>query len=278
MKRALLWGAAPLTLGAYVTQVEPFWLDAHELPISIPNLPKPCEGFRIVQLSDMHAGDGVHIDYLTRVIEQIEAMKPDCVAVTGDLVNHTADTIEPVADLLATIKVPVFVCFGNHDYCPGTARPKAWTILADPLHQALEARGIVVLRNGAVSVRRASSRIWFVGLEDLYTTRFSPQMAFRGVNRNDTIVALSHNPDSSAWLQNWGTKLVLSGHTHGGQVRIPGLGAPILPLLNRKFEQGLFQLKNQCQMYVSRGVGFLWRARFCCRPELPCIVLRRSPT
>lgn len=275
LKRALLWGAAPLTLGVYATQVEPFWLESHDVPLTIPDLPPSFEGFRVVHLSDMHAGHGVHMDYLTRVVRQIDSMNADCVAVTGDLVNHTADTIEPVAELLSTIKAPVFVCFGNHDYAPNTARPQAWTILADPLEKALESRRIIVLRNAAIVLRRGTDRLWFVGLEDLYTTRFSPQMAFRGVGRNESIIALSHNPDSSAWLQNWGTKLVLSGHTHGGQVRIPGLGAPILPLLNRRFEQGLFRLQNQCQMYVSRGVGFLWRARFCCRPELPCIVLRR---
>jgi predicted MPP superfamily phosphohydrolase len=178
--------------------------------------------------------------------------------------------------LLATIKAPVIVSFGNHDYAPGTARPKTWTILADPLQRALEARGIVVLRNAAVSTQRGEQRLWFVGLEDLYTTRFSPQLAFREVSRGEAIVALSHNPDSSAWLQNWGVGLILAGHTHGGQLRIPGLGAPILPLLRRQFEQGLFQLKHGCQMYVSRGVGFLLRARFCCRPELPVIVLRSA--
>jgi predicted MPP superfamily phosphohydrolase len=220
--------------------------------------------------------DGARMDYLTRVVRRIDAMKPDCVAVTGDLVNHTFATIEPVAELLATLAVPVLVSFGNHDYAPYTARPKAWTMLADPLQAALEARGCTVLRNRAVFLTKDDVRLWFVGLEDLYTTRFSPQIAYRGVNARETIVALSHNPDSANWLQYWGTKLVLAGHTHGGQIRIPWLGAPILPLLNRRFEQGLFPLRKQCQMYVSRGVGYLYQARLFCRPELPLIVLRAA--
>jgi predicted MPP superfamily phosphohydrolase len=269
-----MWGALPLALGAYATQIEPYWLETHEVPIHIPRLHPSFDGFRIAHLCDMHAGRGVSFDYLKRVVREIETLKPDCVAVTGDLINHTADAIVPVADLLATLSAPVFVSFGNHDYAPGTARPRSWTLLADPLHQALEARGMVVLRNRAVPLRRGDARIWLIGLEDLYTTRFSPQMAFRGVDRRDCIIALSHNPDTGKWLQNWDTDLVLAGHTHGGQIRIPGLGAPVLPLLNRDFEQGLFQLKNGCQMYVSRGVGFLLRVRLFCRPELPCIVLR----
>jgi len=277
-RRALALGAVPLSLGAYATQVEPFWLDAHDVDVTIPNLPRAFDGFRVAHLTDMHAGDGVKMDYLEKVVRRLIEMKPDCVAVTGDLVNHTSATIEPVADLLATIRVPVFVSFGNHDYAAGTARPQAWTFLADPLEAALVKRGCVVLRNKSVAMQRGrgkgANRLWFVGLEDLYTTRFSPQAAFQGVDTSEPVVALSHNPDSATWLQNWGAKLVLSGHTHGGQIRIPLLGAPVLPLLNRRFEQGLFQMKNQCQLYVSRGVGFLYRARLCCRPQLPCIVLR----
>jgi predicted MPP superfamily phosphohydrolase len=278
LRRALALAAVPMTMGAYATKVEPFWLDAHEFPIVIAGLPRALDGYRIAHLTDLHAGvtDGARMDYLTRVVRHIDTIKPDCVAVTGDLVNHTAATIEPVAELLSTIPVPVLVSFGNHDYAPHTARPKAWTFLADPLQAALEARGCAVLRNRAVYLTKDKARLWFVGLEDLYTTRFSPQIAYRGVNLRETIVALSHNPDSANWLQNWGTKLILSGHTHGGQIRIPGLGAPILPLLNRRFEQGLFQLRNQCQMYVSRGVGYLYQARLFCRPELPLIVLRSA--
>ena len=278
LRRALALGAVPVAMGAYATQVEPFWLDAHEFPVTIPNLPKALDGYRIAHLTDLHAGvsDGARMDYLTRVVRHIDALKPDCVAVTGDLVNHTAFTIEPVAELLATISVPVLISFGNHDYAPHTARPQAWTMLADPLQAALEARGCTVLRNRAVFLTKGGARLWFVGLEDLYTTRFSPQIAYRGVNLGDTIVALSHNPDSANWLQYWGTKLILAGHTHGGQIRIPGLGAPILPLLNRRFEQGLFPLRKQCQMYVSRGVGYLYQARLFCRPELPLIILRSA--
>jgi hypothetical protein len=278
LRRALALAAVPASLGAYGTLVEPFWIDEHDFEVTIPNLPQAFDGYRIAHLTDLHAGDrdGAPIDYLTRVVRRIDAIKPDCVAVTGDLVNHTGRTIEPVAELLATVAAPVLVSFGNHDYAPHSARPRAWTMLADPLQAALESRGCTVLRNRAVSLSKGGARLWFVGLEDLYTTRFSPQIAYRGVDPRDPIVALSHNPDSANWLQNWGTKLILSGHTHGGQIRIPFLGAPILPLLNRRFEQGLFALRNGCQMYVSRGVGFLYRARLFCRPELPCIVLRRA--
>ena len=117
-------------------------------------------------------------------------------------------------------------------------------------------------------------RAWIVGIEDLWSTRFSPADAFQGLDgRKLTILTMSHNPDSAPHVVPYLPRLILAGHTHGGQIRVPLLGAPLLPLVDRRFDQGLFALENACQMYVSRGVGFLMRARFCCRPEVPVFVL-----
>jgi predicted MPP superfamily phosphohydrolase len=107
-----------------------------------------------------------------------------------------------------------------------------------------------------------------VGLEDLYTDRFFPAAAFAGVPQGEAKICLSHNPDGTEDLVPYKPDLILSGHTHGGQIRVPLWGAIKLPTSNKHLDQGWFQLAHG-RLYVSRGVGFLARVRFDCRPEIP---------
>jgi len=281
-RRAFLRGAGalvalPASATLWAREIEPFWLDLREIPIATPGLPQAFEGFRVAQLTDLHMDGHVPIGYLRRVIDRVNASKPDVVLVTGDVVNHTMEWIDPAAELLSGLLAPTFVSFGNHDYAAGYAQPGPATFLADPLQRRLERAGCGVLRNRAVRLERGQDRLFIVGIEDLWSTRFSPAAAFAGIDGTEqTVIAMSHNPDSAPHVVPFSPKLILAGHTHGGQIRVPLLGAPILPLIDRRFDQGLFALENGCQMYVSRGVGFLMRARFCCRPEVPIFVLRSA--
>ena len=278
-RRAFLRGAAalvalPAASTVWAREVEPFWLDLHDVPLTIPGLPRAFDGLRVAQLTDLHMDDHVPLAYLRRVIERVNAAKPDIVLITGDVVNHSMEWIDPAAELLAGLDAPRFVSFGNHDYVPWNARPGPFTVIADPLEIALRDTGCTVLRNRASSIDRGGEKLWIVGIEDLWSTRFSPADAFQGLDgRKLTILTMSHNPDSAPHVVPYLPRLILAGHTHGGQIRVPLLGAPLLPLVDRRFDQGLFALENACQMYVSRGVGFLMRARFCCRPEVPVFVL-----
>ena len=257
--RRALWAGGAVGLGAlYATQIEPFWLDVHEVDAPIANLPAALEGFRIAQLTDLHAGDSVPIGYLARAIDRVNALKPDCVVVTGDLVTHDPAAVDPVVQVLARLRSPVYVTFGNHDYNPFGGMPGPVTTLADVMEQKLTAVGCVVLRNRSIAINRAGARFWLVGLEDLYTTRFLPNLAFWGVPADEPKICLSHNPDGTKGLVPHGPDLILSGHTHGGQVRVPLWGAIILPTSDHRYQQGMFQL-SQGMMYVSRGVGFLAR-------------------
>ncbi len=272
--RRLLGTGAVLGAGAlYATQVEPFWLDCHEVDAAIANLPAAFEGYRIAQLTDLHAGESVPISFLARAIDRVNAMNPDCVVVTGDLVTHDPDSVDPIVQVLARLRSPVYVTFGNHDYNPVGGVPGPVTVLADELEMKLSAIGCVVLRNRSVALNRKGQRLWLVGLEDLLTTRFLPDLAFFGVPRDEPRICLSHNPDGTNALVPHQPDLILSGHTHGGQVRIPFWGAIMLPTVDRHLDQGRFQLPHG-QLYVSRGVGFLARVRFDCRPEIPVFRLR----
>ncbi|MGH7178639.1 MAG: metallophosphoesterase, partial [Tepidisphaeraceae bacterium] len=248
-------------------------LDLHEVPLTIPGLPRAFDGFRMAQISDMHAGPNVPMDYLARVIGRVNDAAPDLVVVTGDIVNHSLEAVAPSARLLGTLRAPVIVIFGNHDYSRRGARPGGSTEIANPLEAALNEAGCAVLRNRSDPLERDGATIYFAGLEDYWSAFYSPRAAFDGLDPSQTIICLSHNPDSVASVAPLGPRLILSGHTHGGQVRVPFLGAPILPTNNRKYDQGLFDVGGGVQLYVSRGVGFLARVRFCCRPEVPIFKL-----
>lgn len=274
--RAMAGVGAALGGGAlYATQVEPFWIDQHEITFPIANLPAEFENFRIAHLTDLHAGQNVPISYLARAVDGVNAAKCDCVVVTGDLITHDADAIDPVVNVLSRLHAPVIVTFGNHDYNPGGGIPGGVTELVDQMAPKLRRIGCRVLRNQAMALQRKDARLWFVGLEDLYTTRFSPQVAFAAVPPDEPKICLSHNPDGTQRLLPFHPDLILSGHTHGGQVRLPFWGAIILPTSNKKLDQGRFILPHG-QLYVSRGVGFLMRVRFDCRPEIPIVRLTRA--
>jgi hypothetical protein len=269
-----LFGVGAVAAGGalYATQVEPFWIDQHEVVVPIANLPKEFQGFRIAHLTDLHAGANVPISYLQRAIDQVNAAKCDCVVVTGDLITHDPDAIDPIVNVLSKLKPHTIVTFGNHDYNPNGGLPARTTVLADQLTGKLRHIGCTVLRNDAIPIQRNNSRLWMVGLEDLYTTRFLPQVAFAKVSGNEPTICLSHNPDGTQHLLPFKPDLILSGHTHGGQVRLPFWGAILLPTSNKKLDQGRFLLPHG-QLYVSRGVGFLMRVRFDCRPEIPIVKL-----
>ncbi len=259
----------------YATQIEPFWLHVHERPIPVRGLPTGFIGFRIVQLTDLHVGNHVPLWYIRRVIREANALQPDLVAVVGDLVHHTLAGVRPVAELLEMLKAPVIVSLGNHDYEDANENaggPIRQAYIAEALEAELARRGIEVLRNRAIPLTRGGWRLWIVGMEDYYTAWFSPEHAFADVPGDEPALVMSHNPDTAYFFEGYNAPLILSGHTHGGQVRIPFYGAPILPIAHRQLADGL-HVVNQSQVHVSRGVGYIRRIRFNCRPELPCLRL-----
>jgi uncharacterized protein len=279
LRRALGGAAFAAASSAYGREVEPFWVDWHDVAMPLRNLPRSFDGFRITQLTDLHAGSYVPLSYLRRVIAGLKDAKPDLVVVTGDLVNHTLEWVKPIVDALAEIPqklaVPMIVSLGNHDYDVSNAYVGGPTRVADALEARLTHYRIPVLRNRWTTIDHADGRLCFVGLEDLWSGRFSPALAFAGVNAADPVIALSHNPDTAMELDAYGVQWTLAGHTHGGQVRVPGVGAIFLNVQTREFQQGRFQLPHS-QLYVSRGVGYLRQVRLFCRPEVPTFVLTPS--
>ena len=274
--RTLAIGAAtPITLGFYTWQIEPFWPEFHELPMPIAGLPKAFEGARIIHLTDLHIASPSTHSYISGIIRQVNRLRPDAVFLTGDLITSGRGWIKQACDVVTGIEAPTFVSFGNHDYGRATVDGQNEVDVASYLESRLTAAGMIVLRNRAALWSRGGESLRMVGMEDLWSGRFSPATAFADASPSIPTIALSHNPDTATAVDGYAPDWILAGHTHGGQIRIPFYGALLLPIQQRQWQKGMFQLPH-CRLYVSRGVGFLARARFLCRPEVPIFTLTRT--
>ena len=260
--------ALPVAAGYYTYNVEPFWPRFQEIPIHIKGLPKSFDGFRIAQVTDMHGGH-IPFEFLAKTLARVEDLKPDLVLFTGDLIHHDPTAIDRVAALMKTFSMPTVASFGNHDYGPYRGEDDPYDPqLADKLRVAITNAGCTVLVNQSKPIEHSDGRLWLVGLDDLWFGEFNPKLAFENVPSNERVIALSHNPDTAEMLADHHPDLILSGHTHGGQLRLPFYGALRLNIARAQYDWGLFQLPNS-QLYVSSGVGFILRMRFNCRPEVP---------
>jgi uncharacterized protein len=271
----LTTAALPLAGGYYATQIEPYWPRFPEIPVKIKGLPKSFENFRIAQVSDMHTGH-TQTEFLQSALSHVQSLKPDLVLFTGDLIHHNSDWIDTVTTLVKTFTMPVVASFGNHDYSPYRGADEPYDPdLSEKLFTALAGIGCPVLRNASLPLVHHGDRLWLAGLDDLWFGEFKPKPAFDKIPPGEPVIALSHNPDTAEYLDPYHPDLILSGHTHGGQLRLPFYGAIRLNIANPQYDWGLFQLPRS-QLYVTSGIGFILQARFNCRPEVPIIVLQTA--
>jgi uncharacterized protein len=277
--KTLLFGAAGVAL--YGGEIERHWIDVVHRDIRIAGLPQPFDGMTIAQLSDIHLNEYTEPFLLREAIDHINRMKPDMVLLTGDYVSAevlskkmTMSAAWQCGKLLSTIDCPQkFAILGNHDIMAG----------ANEITEAIASSGIPVLRNGFIPIERGRSRIWLAGIDDPVLGRPDPDLAMPVAIRNQTsepIILMCHAPDFiDPLLQHPSSRsiaLVLSGHTHGGQVRLPLLGAMHLPPGGRKYVDGWFGL-GSVQLYVNRGIGAVGVPfRFNCRPEITRLCLRAA--
>jgi len=223
--------------------------------INIANLADGFHGFRIAQISDIHLDEYTESFFLDRVVTRINELRPDLVLLTGDFVTHGALSFlaskhapHRCAEILSTLKAPqVFAVLGNHDVAFDAAI----------VTRALNQFRIPVLSNSFIPIERNNSRIWLCGVKDPGTSSPDPNLAIPE-KPDGPVILMAHAPDyADAIVRHPRGKLVdlmLSGHTHGGQIRLPLLGALILPPLGQKYVEGLFRFGNM-QLYVNRGIG-----------------------
>lgn len=261
---------------SYGRHVEPTWLELNHCDIPVAELPEPFDGFRIVQLSDLHCSRHVNAAYLNEAVELARRQQPEIIVLTGDFVHKGFGHIDEVADVVGTLRAThgVFAVLGNHDYSVRNALGfRRYRHLHRAVSDALVARGIRVLHNESVCLERQSARLHLIGVEDLWSRACDLDQAYSGLSQAAPHIVLAHNPRTVEHLNGRRCDLMLSGHTHGGQIHVPALGRPTLSKKARRFAAGLYHYRDT-YVYVNKGVGFGFRFRYGVRPEVTVLVLR----
>lgn len=272
-RRLLFWLALihvvlpPLLLG--YTFLEARWLTVSRHTFAHPRIPDGFEGFRLVFLADIHHGPNFSRERVASLVRRVNALEPDLIVLGGDYVHRHPDYIEPVFKELAALRAPhgVHGVLGNHDHWESAPRTRA----------AMASAGIGILDNNAVWVERDGDRIRLGGVGDLWEDTPNLAPTLDGVSADDLVVLLCHEPDFAERLEDDRIDLLLAGHTHGGQVTVLGLWAPVLPTrYGNKYRSGWVQTEHTT-VFITRGVGTISPpVRFFCRPEIVVLELRRS--
>jgi len=265
--------AAPLVAvsatAAYARLIEPYAYWISETDIFIRDLPERFEGFRITQLTDIHHSRILGLSEVQRVVNLAQQTKPEMFVLTGDYSTSYRRYIEPCAEALSALSAPegVWAVLGNHDHYTD---PELTT-------RALQRQHIAVLNNAHTSVRRGSDSLQLSGIDDWSWNASNWDRAFTGLNPKTPTVLLSHQPTVLDLEQTSKVALIISGHTHGGQLNFPLRGAPArFATQDLKYARGLFR-RGETQLYVSSGTGVIGLPlRFGVRPEIAVLRLRQA--
>lgn len=272
--------AGIVAVGADAVLLEPNQPRLNRVTIHLPRLPEAFEGFTVAQLSDFHYDDVFTVHPIRKAVEMLNRLGPDLIVLTGDfvtislLVDYLHDekrslaAAEPCARLLAKLQAPcgVVTVLGNHD------------VKADPVYvsEVLAAHGLRVLRNQNSRVERDGARLWLAGLDSVSEGKPDMREALRSIPEAEPVITLVHEPDYADEVARYPVDLQLSGHSHGGQIRFPVLGAVYLPYLGRKYPWGLYQL-GKMALYTNAGIGTIrLPARLLCPPEITLFTLQRD--
>lgn len=260
-------------VGLYAWRVEPHWLEFSYPIMPVRGLAPHLEGATLAQISDIHVGPQVDDEYLIESFRRLNEIAPDFVAYTGDWVTYDGpremQQLRGVLEHAAHGKIATVGILGNHDYGYEWHELK----MADDICKIAKDSGITMLRNQAWS----AGGLQIIGIDDLWSPCFAPENVLQRNGADDSTIALCHNPDSAdrpVWSNYRGW--ILAGHTHGGQCRPPFLPPPLIPVENKRYIAGEYELSGERKMYISRGVGHLERIRFNARPEIPIFRLQRA--
>jgi len=260
-------------LGLYTWRVEPHWLEFTFPLLPIRGLPRELEGGTLAQISDLHVGPKVDDAYLIESLRRLKQYSPDFVVVTGDWITyrgpHQFEQLLRVMEHIPHGRLGTIGILGNHDY------GFDWNMseVAEEVSRIAHHSGVTLLRNQAFN----AGGLQFIGLDDLWSLYFAPANILAEHGSDPSTLVLCHNPDAAdrpVWddYDGW----ILAGHTHGGQCKPPFLPPPLLPVKNKRYTAGNFELSGNRRMYISRGVGHLLRVRFNARPEIPIFRLHRA--
>lgn len=259
---------------AYASQIEPHWVSVEHVPLTLPRLPAAFDNFRLVQISDIHLSETMSGEKVFQVAQEITGLKPDLVAITGDFIDRIHTSQQSLADLYEALKplaaeTQVVAVLGNHDYWVGPAG----------LRKTLQAAGILELPNKVLTLERSGAHLFIAGVDDVWEGRaYLPRVLSEIGDRPGAAILMAHEPDFADITKKTGRfDLQISGHSHGGQVVMPLIGPPVLPLYAEKYPSGLYRLGSLLQ-YTNRGLGTIRpRVRLNCRPEITVFHLQAGP-
>ena len=262
---------APLIAGAYGRYVELRSPRRDVISVPVPPGHERLSGLLIAFLTDLHFGPFIGQPETERMVTLAMEAHPDLVLLGGDFISesprYAGDMAAILGPLVAPARLGSYAVLGNHDLSSDR------TAVVD----ALTRHGITVLDNEAVRLETEHGPLWLVGLDDTILGNPAPASAFRAVPPGDAVIVLWHEPDDAAIAAEHGAFLQLSGHTHGGQVRLPFVGPLVLPPGGRKYPAGTYQLAGMT-LYVSRGMGaYRPPLRLNCPPEVTLVRLAPPP-
>jgi len=260
---------APFLLSTYGVVYARTAFEVVKLDMPIASLPKDLAGFRIVQLSDLHAGPFITERQMVRIVTEANRLSPDLIVVTGDIIHSSKDYIPSCVRALSRLRARhgIYACMGNHEY------------LVDPdvVRRAVEAIGIRMLINEGRILKVGESKFNLSGIDDLGYGVPDLRAALEGLDPAAPTLLLSHRPEAFPSAARQGINLTLSGHYHGGQVKVKAFGIPFTPVrLLTKYVEGTFRIGTS-RLYVSRGLGTTGTpVRLGSRPELTLFRLVRA--
>ncbi len=276
-RRNFLGAAAASVFGLafYAGEIARHELEIVFRSIAIPRLPAAFAGLKIVQISDFHFEAYTEAIFLEAVVRKANALAPDLVVLNGDFVSSNPlprrfniQLGYHCAEILSRIECPLrYAVMGNHDTLVG----------APAITDALATHNIPLLANSSVPLEREGQRLWLAGIQDALEQRpdLSAALPAARNRQQEPLILLAHEPDYADYAVGHSIDLVLSGHTHGGQIRPPFMPPLLLPDLGRKYIHGLFRLADGMQLYVNRGIGAVTLPfRFRCPPEITVITLQ----
>ena len=249
--------------------LESRWIKVNEVETFSEDLPGSFDGVRIVFIADIHHGPYFSIERVSSMTDKINSLKPDIIIMGGDYSHRKEKYIVPFFDSIKPLYAPmgIYAVLGNHDHWESSER--TW--------EMMKRNGINICDNRSYWVKHGSDSIKIGGAGDLWEDVQLPDSCFNNVDNTDFCILISHNPDYLESVDTNLTDLSLSGHTHGGQVTLFGLWAPILPSeYGQKYRYGLIK-KGKMQSYITSGMGTITPPlRFFCRPEIVVMTLRKG--
>lgn len=258
---------AGILMGTYSFKMERSWYQIKEVQLKIKNLPQAFNGWKIIQFSDIHLGFHYEIEDLKSVVKIINNINPDIVFFTGDLIQigyNEPERAIPLLKEINEIRGGKWAVIGNHDY-----------ITKDQISHVLESAQFQILENSHDIIEYNQHRLYIAGIDDVMYGFPNIGKAVEGLTENDCVLLLAHEPDIADESSRFPISAQFSGHSHGGQVRLPFYGPIIKQRLARNYTDGLYHVgENKMPLYVNRGIGTTkLPIRFFCRPEITVFYL-----